>query len=164
MTNTPLDRATLESLIEEARGKERDCQRIGESGTSEEWSGTRAWIEGKLNAPPKEPLVCERTGNPCGTDTWAVGVPCNCTACKRWLEQQRLASSAQQSGPPATVSMGWTVTPELAAPRLTPELATALKEYKAMHERFIRIHGASSANVIEKDLAAAIDALSEGTL
>jgi queuine/archaeosine tRNA-ribosyltransferase len=28
---------------------------------------------------------CEVTNNPCGTDTWAVGHPCQCSECQKYL-------------------------------------------------------------------------------
>jgi len=28
---------------------------------------------------------CHITGNPCGTDTWRVGYPCQCAACQDYL-------------------------------------------------------------------------------
>lgn len=28
---------------------------------------------------------CEITGNPCGTDTWVVGRPCQCNPCQRYV-------------------------------------------------------------------------------
>ena len=35
---------------------------------------------------------CEITNNPCGTDTWTVGHPCQCLACQKYLgdENERL--------------------------------------------------------------------------
>lgn len=30
---------------------------------------------------------CERTGNPCGTDTWKRGYPCHCPQCAAWLDE-----------------------------------------------------------------------------
>ena len=35
---------------------------------------------------PTAVLRCERTGNPVGTDTWAVGHSCPCAVCQRWLD------------------------------------------------------------------------------
>ncbi len=29
---------------------------------------------------------CEKSGNPCGTDTWMVGWTCPCSSCQRYLE------------------------------------------------------------------------------
>jgi hypothetical protein len=34
----------------------------------------------------KSQLRCLVTGNPCGTDTWAVGHPCECSRCRKFLE------------------------------------------------------------------------------
>lgn len=31
-------------------------------------------------------LRCEITRNLCGTDTWAVGKPCQCAACVAWVK------------------------------------------------------------------------------
>ena len=28
---------------------------------------------------------CRRTGNPCGSDTWVIGIPCDCKSCQKWL-------------------------------------------------------------------------------
>lgn len=28
---------------------------------------------------------CRRTGNPCGSDTWIIGIPCDCEPCQKWL-------------------------------------------------------------------------------
>ncbi len=33
-------------------------------------------------------LLCLKTGNPCGTDTWEAGYECLCDCCKRWLSQR----------------------------------------------------------------------------
>ncbi len=33
----------------------------------------------------KQVLRCERTGNPCGTDTWGGDYTCDCTACRDYL-------------------------------------------------------------------------------
>lgn len=30
-------------------------------------------------------VYCQVTGNPCGTDTWVVGHPCECGTCYLWL-------------------------------------------------------------------------------
>lgn len=39
-------------------------------------------------------LRCEITGNLCGTDTWAVGQPCKCKACRAWLTRWRATDPA----------------------------------------------------------------------
>ena len=33
--------------------------------------------------------TCLVTGNPCGTDTWAVGCPCPCVECSAYLLERR---------------------------------------------------------------------------
>jgi len=43
----------------------------------------KKWAEEEAKNPTPR---CERSGNPCGTDTWMVGHSCPCKACQRWLE------------------------------------------------------------------------------
>ena len=33
----------------------------------------------------KLPGYCRATSNPCGTDTWVVGSPCQCVECQKYL-------------------------------------------------------------------------------
>lgn len=47
-----------------------------------------AGIDAPVAAPSVAVQRCEVTGNPCGTDTWAIRldrIGCNCATCKRWL-------------------------------------------------------------------------------
>ena len=37
---------------------------------------------------------CEKTGNPCGTDTWAVGYTCPCRACREYVANEAALASA----------------------------------------------------------------------
>lgn len=30
---------------------------------------------------------CDKTGNPCGTDTWRLAYVCNCTFCQQYLRE-----------------------------------------------------------------------------
>lgn len=39
--------------------------------------------EGRVEAAARS--LCRVTGNPVGTDTWAVGHPCKCENCQRYL-------------------------------------------------------------------------------
>jgi hypothetical protein len=39
-------------------------------------------VYGSLDVP--QALKCQSTGNPCGTDTWQVGIPCLCDHCQLW--------------------------------------------------------------------------------
>lgn len=39
-------------------------------------------------SPPAQERRCERTGNPCGTDTWRVGHDCRCGPCQGWLKSR----------------------------------------------------------------------------
>jgi hypothetical protein len=43
----------------------------------------KKWAEEEEKNPTPR---CEKSGNPCGTDTWMVGHSCPCNACQRWLE------------------------------------------------------------------------------
>lgn len=43
----------------------------------------KQWAEEEAKNPTPR---CEKSGNPCGTDTWMVGHSCPCNACQRWLE------------------------------------------------------------------------------
>ncbi len=46
-----------------------------------------AWSKEIEEREAKNPSPrCEKSGNPCGTDTWMVGHSCPCNACQRWLE------------------------------------------------------------------------------
>lgn len=35
-------------------------------------------------------IRCQHTNNPCGTDTWAIGQPCECEHCTAYLTLHRL--------------------------------------------------------------------------
>lgn len=45
-------------------------------------------------------LRCERSGNPCGTDTWRVGSTCQCAPCRTWVAletyRERLAEAEKE--------------------------------------------------------------------
>ncbi len=43
---------------------------------------------------------CEITGNLCGTDTWALGSPCKCAGCQKWLSEQPSDFRPTQPPPP----------------------------------------------------------------
>jgi hypothetical protein len=47
-------------------------------------------------------LRCKRTGNPCGTDTWAER-PCVCAPCQRWLAETRKQTSEGHGRPASTL-------------------------------------------------------------
>lgn len=34
-------------------------------------------------------LRCKKSGNPCGTDTWAKGVECQCENCQLYLKNKK---------------------------------------------------------------------------
>ena len=38
--------------------------------------------------PESTELRCNVTGNPCGSDTWAVGRPCQCAPCQQYLDER----------------------------------------------------------------------------
>lgn len=48
----------------------------------------------RLDADPR----CRLSGNPCGTDTWAVGRPCPCEPCQQWLRRQRADAIDRRHG------------------------------------------------------------------
>lgn len=39
----------------------------------------------RLRSPDAEGRLCERTRNPCGTDTWPGGFMCACDACVQYV-------------------------------------------------------------------------------
>ena len=55
---------------------------------------------GKGEPPPFElpTLWCKVTGNPCGTDTWAVGYACDCSPCSEYVRRLAAQEMARPSG------------------------------------------------------------------
>lgn len=61
-------------------------------------SVTKNEIEKVCDSDKCAMLHCKRSGNPCGTDTWAVGHTCPCDACRAYL-------ALFQPLPPGTVAV-----------------------------------------------------------
>jgi len=62
------------------------------------WEAAAALDQGEREA---EPLRCKGTGNPCGSDTWAVGHECSCGNCQKWLAEFRRAYPPPREETPA---------------------------------------------------------------
>ncbi|HEY3499499.1 MAG TPA: hypothetical protein VGK73_32640 [Polyangiaceae bacterium] len=98
------------------------CKRCGKpvAHPAQEYCGAACSVErgraverGKWEPPPFElpTLWCEITGNPCGTDTWAVGYACDCSPCSEYVRRLAAQEMARPSGKgepcPGCGGTGW---------------------------------------------------------
>lgn len=79
-------------------------------------------------------LRCKGTGNPCGSDTWQVGVECECGNCQAWLKEFRAAPSS------APAPSGWQ--PIASVPKETPVLVGG-GNCPRVHENTLRRFGSA---------------------